>query len=127
MWSATVHGFVVSALSSYHAVQGWMDELRIHVGEACELALVDVGNDQLIRRGQHRLRTCEKLVKVFCSFATLKENCGEMWRRAIVILITRKDKKIVLVNMNGLADSEPFIRELPRSPRGKVVQGNVKA
>lgn len=50
-----------------------MDELRVHVGEACKLALVDVGDDQLVRRGQHRLCTCKKLVKVFCSFATLKE------------------------------------------------------
>lgn len=73
LWSATVHAFVFSALSSYHAVQGRMEELRVHVGEACELALVDVGDDQLIGRGQHRLRTREKLVEVFCSFATLKE------------------------------------------------------
>lgn len=63
----------LSALSSYHAVQGWMGELRVDVGEACKLALVDVGDDQLVRRGQHRLSACEKLVKVFCSFATLKE------------------------------------------------------
>lgn len=93
MWSATIHAFVLSALSSYHAVQGWMDELRIHVGEACELTLVDVGNDQLIGRGQHGLRTREELVEVFCPFAALKENCGEMWKGAIVILITTKDKK----------------------------------
>lgn len=65
--------FVVS-FCSYHAVQGWMDELRVHVGEASELALVDVGDDQLVGRGQHGLRTCEKLVEVFCSFAALKEN-----------------------------------------------------
>lgn len=62
-----------SALPSYHAVQGWMDELRVHVGEARELTLVDVGDDQLVGRSQHRLRTREKLVEVFCSFATLKE------------------------------------------------------
>lgn len=127
MWSATIRAFVLSALSSYHAVQGWMDELRIHVGEACELALVDVGNDQLIGRGQHGLRTREKLVKVLCPFAALKENCGETWKGAIVILITtkgKKNKKIVLVNRKRLADSESFVRELPR---GKVVQGNAKA
>lgn len=86
-----------------------MEELRVHVGEACELALVDVGDDQLIGRGQHRLRTREKLVEVFCSFATLKEiffffKC-EMWRGAIVILTTRKDKKVVLVNSNRMVDS----------------------
>lgn len=65
--------FFFPALSSYHAVQGWMAELRVHVGEACEFALVDVGDDQLVGRGQHGLRTCEELVEVFCSFAALKE------------------------------------------------------
>lgn len=64
-----------SALSSYHAVQGWVDELRVHVGEARELALVDVGDDQLVGRSQHGLRAREKLVEVFCSFAALKEIC----------------------------------------------------
>lgn len=61
------------SLSSYHAVQGWMEELRVDVGKAGELALVDVGNDQLVRRGEDGLGTREKLVKVFCSFAALKE------------------------------------------------------
>lgn len=61
------------SLSSYHAVQGWMEELRVDVGKAGELALVDVGNDQLVRRGENGLGTREKLVKVFCSFAALKE------------------------------------------------------
>lgn len=61
------------SLSSYHTVQGWMEELRVDVGKAGELALVDVGNDQLVRRGENGLGTCEKLVKVFCSFAALKE------------------------------------------------------
>ena len=50
-----------------------MDKLRIDVGEAGKLALVDVGDDQLVGRGQHGLGTCEKLVEVFCSFATLKK------------------------------------------------------
>lgn len=50
-----------------------MSELWVDVGEACKLALVDVGDDQLVRRGQHGLGACEKLVKVFSSFATLKE------------------------------------------------------
>lgn len=54
-----------------------MGELRVHVGEACELALVDVGDDQLVGRGQHRLRTCEKLVEVLCSFAA---HFGFKWR-----------------------------------------------
>lgn len=61
------------SLSSYHTVQGWMEELRVDVGKAGELALVDVGNDQLVRRGENGLGTREKLVKVFCSFAALKE------------------------------------------------------
>lgn len=46
-----------------------MEELRVDVGKAGELALVDVGNDQLVRRGEDGLGTREKLVKVFCSFA----------------------------------------------------------
>lgn len=58
---------------SYHAVQGRMGELRIDVGKAGKLALIDVGDDQLVRRGQHGLGACEKLVKVLCSFSTLKE------------------------------------------------------
>lgn len=59
--------------SSYDAVQRRVDELRVYVGEACKLALVDVGDDQLIGRGQHRLRAGEELVEVFCSFAALKD------------------------------------------------------
>lgn len=58
---------------SYHAVQGGMDELGVDVREAGELALVDVGDDQLVGRRQHRLGACEKLVEVFCTFATLKQ------------------------------------------------------
>lgn len=67
----------LATLSSYHAVQGWMGELRVDVGEACKLALVDVGDDQLVGRGQHGLGACEKLVKVFCCFAT---HFGLKWR-----------------------------------------------
>lgn len=61
------------AASSYDAVQRRVDELRVYVGEARKLALVDVGDDQLIGRGQHRLRAGEELVEVFCSFAALKD------------------------------------------------------
>ena len=61
------------APSSYHAVQRWMDELRVDEREASKLALVDVGDDQLVRRGQNGLRACKKLVKVLCSLATLKQ------------------------------------------------------
>lgn len=49
-----------------------MHELSVHVGEASKLALVDVGDDQLVGRGQHGLGTREKLVEVLCSFAALK-------------------------------------------------------
>lgn len=74
---ATVRASVRSALSSYHAVQGRRDELRVHVGESRELALVDVGDDQLVGRRQHGLRAREKLVEVFCSFASLQESVGD--------------------------------------------------
>lgn len=50
-----------------------MDELRVDVGEAGELALVNVGDDELVGRRQHRLSTCEELVKVFCTFAALEK------------------------------------------------------
>ena len=53
------------------AVQGRVDELWVDAGEAGELALVDVGDDQLVGRGQHRLRAREELVEVFCPFAAL--------------------------------------------------------
>lgn len=58
---------------SYDTVQGWMDELSVDVGEARKLALVDVGDDKLVGRRQHGLRTREELVKVLCSFAALKK------------------------------------------------------
>lgn len=64
----------VRARPSYHAVQGRGDELRVHVGEAFELALVDVGDDQLVGGRQHGLRAREELVEVFCSFAALQES-----------------------------------------------------
>lgn len=54
-----------------------MDELRVNEGEAGELALVDVGDDQLVRRGQDGLRACEELVEIFCSFATLDRQSVE--------------------------------------------------
>lgn len=53
-----------------------MDELRVNEGEASKLALVDVGNDQLVGRGQHGLRTREELVEVLSSLPTLKEMRG---------------------------------------------------
>lgn len=54
-------------------MQRRVDELRVYVGEAGELALVDVGDHQLVGRGQHGLRAGKELVKVFRSFAALKD------------------------------------------------------
>lgn len=50
-----------------------MGELRVDVGKAGELALVDVGDDQLVWRRQHGLGAREELVKVLCPLSTLKE------------------------------------------------------
>lgn len=66
------HYFFPPAVPSYDAVQRRVDELRVDVGEAGKLALVDVGDDQLVRRCQHRLRAGEELVEVFRPFAALK-------------------------------------------------------
>lgn len=81
VWSATVPASVLVPPHphpppplSYHAVQGRGGELGVHVGEAFELALVDVGDDQLVRGRQHGLRAREELVEVLCSFATLQES-----------------------------------------------------
>lgn len=54
-------------------MQGRVGELRVDVGKAGELALVDVGDDQLVWRGQHGLGAREEFVKVLCSLSTLKE------------------------------------------------------
>lgn len=57
---------------SYDAsVHRRVDELRVDVGEAGELALVDVGDDQLVWWGQHGLGACEELVEVLRPFAAL--------------------------------------------------------
>lgn len=65
---------------SYDAVQRRVDELRVYVGEAGELALVDVGDDQLVGRGQHGLRAGEELVEVFRPFAALKDTVRKTGR-----------------------------------------------
>lgn len=49
-----------------------VQKLRVDEGEIGEVGLVDVGDDQLVRRGQLGLRACEELVKVLCSFAALE-------------------------------------------------------
>lgn len=49
-----------------------MQELRVDEGEAGELGLVDVGDDQLVRRSELRLGAGEELVEVLGSFAALE-------------------------------------------------------
>lgn len=120
------------SLSSYHAVQGWMEELRVDVGKAGELALVDVGNDQLVRRGEDGLGTREKLVKVFCSFAALKEinkkkGC-QMQKRVSYLFDHRAVKSWLTVTGLEWHDERrflAFVRKLHNSPR-EGVQENVK-
>lgn len=46
-----------------------MDELWVYVRESSEFALVDVGHDQLVWRGQHGLRAGEEFVEVLRCFA----------------------------------------------------------
>jgi len=48
-----------------------MDELRVDKGKSIEFCLVDVGDDQLVRRGQLWLCASEELVKVLCPLSTL--------------------------------------------------------
>lgn len=50
-----------------------MHKLRVDESEASKLSLVDVGDDQLIWRSELGLGAREELVKVLCSFATLRE------------------------------------------------------
>lgn len=49
-----------------------MYELGVDVGEAFEIGLVYVSDDQLVGRGEDRLPSGEELVEVFCAFATLR-------------------------------------------------------
>lgn len=57
---------------SYHTVKRrWVDELWVYVREASKFALVDVGHDQLVWRGQHGLRAGEEFVEVLRCFAAL--------------------------------------------------------
>lgn len=48
-----------------------MHELRVDEREACELGLVDVGDDQLVWWRELRLGASEELVEVLCRFAAL--------------------------------------------------------
>lgn len=50
-----------------------MHKLRVDEGEIGKVGLVDVGDDQLVRRSELGLGACEELVKVLCSFATLEK------------------------------------------------------
>lgn len=112
------------SLSSYHAVQGWMEELKVDEGKAGELALVDVGDDQLVRRGENGLGTREKLVKVFCSFAALKEmEKGHQMQKRVSYLFDHRAVKSWLT-VTGLEWHDErrflaFIRKLHNSPRGR--------
>lgn len=70
---------VPPAVRSYDAVQRRVGELRVDVGEAGKLALVDIGDNQLVGGGQHRLRAGEELVKVLRPFTALKEE-GDLYK-----------------------------------------------
>lgn len=48
-----------------------MDEIRVHVGEAFEVGLVDAGQNQAVRRGQRGRCPREELVKVLAAAAAL--------------------------------------------------------
>lgn len=72
------------AVRSYDAVQRRVAELGVDVGEAGELALVDVGDDQLVRGGEDGLRAGEELVEVFRPFAALKDT---KWRKWVVFSV----------------------------------------
>lgn len=50
-----------------------MQELRVDEGEASELGLVNIGDDQLVGRRELRLSAGEELVEVLGSFAALGE------------------------------------------------------
>lgn len=57
---------------SYHTVKRcWVNELWVYERESSEFALVDVGDDQLVWRGQHGLRAGEEFVEVLRRFAAL--------------------------------------------------------
>lgn len=59
-----------------------MYELRVDEGEAGELGLVDVGDDELVGRCELRLGAREELVEVLGRFAAL-------WRKRKESLISR--------------------------------------
>lgn len=69
--TAAPHGGVCSAVSCYIFYKG-VHELGVDVGEPFKICLVDVGNDQLIWRRQHRLSSREELIEVFSPFAALQ-------------------------------------------------------
>lgn len=54
-----------------------MQELRVDEGEAGELGLVNIGDDQLVGRRELRLSAGEELVEVLGSFAALGERKRE--------------------------------------------------
>lgn len=64
---------MLSQTFSQIAIERWVHKLRVDEREAGKLSLVDVGDDQLVWRGELGLGAREELVKVLCSFATLEE------------------------------------------------------
>lgn len=70
---------------SYHAVKRRrVDELQVYEGESGKFALIDVGNDQLVRRSQHGLCASEEFVEVLRRFAALLKE-GEIKKEVWVI------------------------------------------
>lgn len=57
---------------SYGVGEGRVGELRVDKGEAGELGLVNVGDDELVWRSELRLCACEELVEVLGPLSTLQ-------------------------------------------------------
>ena len=53
-----------------------MHEIRVDIGEALELSLVDAGQNQAVRGCQRRRRPSEELVEVLAAAATLWKTPG---------------------------------------------------
>lgn len=74
-----------------------MDELRVDEGEAAELGLVDVGDDQLVGRRELRLSAGEELVEVLRSFAALgqreRDRKWVRFRQEAVVLVAGAGRK----------------------------------
>lgn len=71
-----------------------MHELRVDEGEAGELGLVDVGDDQLVGRRELRLGAGEELVEVLGTFAALETRVERQETGRIRLKVNEKKKKI---------------------------------